>query len=530
MKVNRSESIAVQPTRTDAPESITRPDVPADQRVDVKKKDTLWALAAKDLGPNANNTEIQAQVDAYKKENPKLATDVRRQGGLLLPGDQLKKPPLPAGWAGGSRGVKGQPPLTPQAKAEAEKQLETSKAATAAAQENAKKSLQGQLDKAEGIARTTVGLSPEMRTAVKGLVDDAKKLGVGKKDQLDFLQSKLDETPNQAFRKSEINDMNATAAKGGKVKQLGQWLINDASKGIDKLSTEQKDLHTNKAGVMKEVAAAGGAFMGNAVLGLQWAAGQAVKGVGAVIDKPSIVQEVLKKEITLDDVKAAGKGIAAIPGAMVDSTSQAMEDHGVAAAVTQLGLNVATLGMVATKARALSGAGRTAEAAAATTAKAAKPMSAAEAAAEAAKEAAAKTAADAAKKTADEAAAKAAQAAKKTAPPSEAQSGPPPRPPQAFMDSVSKLQEALRANASTKGATAQEFLDALGGKGQARSLLGKLRNQDLSGLAPAERAVVEHAQRSISTAMTVLRDSEGPGSIPSQQWEAVRAEALRGAR
>lgn len=98
------------------------------------------------------------------------------------------------------------------------------------------------------------------------------------------------------------------------------------------------------------------------------------------------------------------------------------------------------------------------------------------------------------------------------------------------MDSVSKLQEALRANASTKGATAQEFLDALGGKGQARSLLGKLRNQDLSGLAPAERAVVEHAQRSISTAMTVLRDSEGPGSIPSQQWEAVRAEALRGAR
>ncbi len=97
MKVNRSESIAVQPAQTDAPESITRPDVPADQRIDVKKKDTLWALAAKDLGPKANNAEVQAQVDAYKKENPKLATDVRRQGGLLTPETSSRSRRCPPG-------------------------------------------------------------------------------------------------------------------------------------------------------------------------------------------------------------------------------------------------------------------------------------------------------------------------------------------------------------------------------------------------------------------------------------------------
>ena len=96
------------------------------------------------------------------------------------------------------------------------------------------------------------------------------------------------------------------------------------------------------------------------------------------------------------------------------------------------------------------------------------------------------------------------------------------------MKSVSKIQEALRANASTKGATPQQFLDARGGKSQARSLLGKLTSQDLGGLPTAERTVVEASQRAISTALTVLRDSDGPGSIPSRQWESVRAASLGG--
>lgn len=191
-------------------------------------------------------------------------------------------------------------------------------------------------------------------------------------------------------------------------------------------------------------------------------------------------------------MKAAGKGIAAIPGAVVDSTSKSMEEHGVAAATTQLGLNVATLGMAATKARAISGAGRTAEASK-------------------------KAAAEAGKKTA-------LQGTKAEA----AKSAAPPRPPQAFMDSVSNLQSKLRANASTTGGTAQQFLDALGGKGQARKLLGQLRAQELGGLSASERAVVEESQQAISGALTVLRDSEGPGSIPSRQWESLRAAALHG--
>lgn len=76
-------------------ELVKLPQVPADEKWVVKKGDTLWGFAKQVVGPKANDAEVMRVIAAILKEQPQFATEARKKGGLIYPGEEVKKP---TGW------------------------------------------------------------------------------------------------------------------------------------------------------------------------------------------------------------------------------------------------------------------------------------------------------------------------------------------------------------------------------------------------------------------------------------------------
>ncbi len=145
--------------------------------VTLSKGDTVWALAAKDLGGKASNAQIAARVADYAKANPnhadlnKLAVGVK----LTVPAKAHE-----AGWQGG--GATAKPPAGTAE--EAASQASASQAAAQAEREAGIKTLNNNVD---ALAANVAKMSPMTDTQKLGVADMAKDLlkradalGVGK--------------------------------------------------------------------------------------------------------------------------------------------------------------------------------------------------------------------------------------------------------------------------------------------------------------------------------------------------------------
>ncbi len=107
-------------------ELVKLPQVPADEKWVVKKGDTLWGFAKQVVGPKASDADVMRVIAAILKEQPQFATEARKKGGLIYPGEEVKKP---TGW-----GTQGKPPAPPPAPEDAGK-AEAAEAARKAADE-----------------------------------------------------------------------------------------------------------------------------------------------------------------------------------------------------------------------------------------------------------------------------------------------------------------------------------------------------------------------------------------------------------
>lgn len=144
------------------------------------------------------------------------------------------------------------------------------------------------------------------------------------------------------------------------VKALGQALAHDATSNLERLSNEQKAVGKESA-LAAGLAGAGG-FMGKAVHGVEWLAGQALTVAGSVAERPAVVGEQLSKlaHVSASDVVTGAQDLAQGIG---DSLSEAWQTRGATGVLVEAGLNVATLGLGASKLGGLSKAAGTTKAA-----------------------------------------------------------------------------------------------------------------------------------------------------------------------